>query len=167
MWRRWNMRKLVKGAGLSVCFIAYLFLVAPLCLGDELIAPTRTLQYTGKTVGKLTIVSEPPDLDVFLDGSNIGKTPIWLIEVKPGLHRVRVKASEKDFFVEAGTTLQVSLFKGSFVSVTKKDVEVEKQPGPTEKRRAETRKTAEHPKEPPDRDLTHWDLFINRTLKHF
>jgi hypothetical protein len=85
--------------------------------GEDLIPPTRSLEGRVETLGRLTVVSEPPDLEVFLDGSEIGQTPVWHKEVKPGFHKLRVRDSERDIFVEPGKTTTVSYFKGSFIDV--------------------------------------------------
>ena len=60
------------------------------------------------------MVSEPSDLDAFLGGSEIGKTPAWSKEVKLGIHTLRVKHAETDIYVHPGKTFKVGLFKGTF-----------------------------------------------------
>ncbi|MBX2991004.1 MAG: PEGA domain-containing protein [Bacteroidetes bacterium] len=40
--------------------------------------------------GTLTITSDPPEADVIIDGSNIGKTPIAGLRMKPGIILLRV-----------------------------------------------------------------------------
>jgi len=110
----------------ALCLLLFFF-GGVIGFAEELIPPSRTLQNAKEAYGKLTVASEPPGLEVFLDGSKIGQTPIWLKQVKPGPHKLRVKQAETDIFVKPDKTLQISLFKGSFVI---KEVELEKEPGP-------------------------------------
>ena len=115
-----------KQAGLLVLLLSFLFLVAPVCLGGELIAPTRTLRGAKEPPGRVSVFSEPVGLDAFLDGSKIGKTPVWLKSVEPGLHVLKVKDSETEIHVLPGKTLQVTLFKGSFIKTVKEKEKVDK-----------------------------------------
>jgi hypothetical protein len=129
------MRKVLNIIALfAYCLLLY-SLTASTSLAEELIPPSRTLQDAKEAYGKLTVVSEPPGLNVFLDGSKIGQTPIWLRKVKPGPHKLRVKHSETDIHVEANTTLQISFFKGSFTAKAEK--EEKKQASPEKERPAE------------------------------
>ena len=81
------MRKYLKYIGLlAICTFGVTLAFA----AEELIAPTRTLEGRVQFPGRLSVVSEPPELEVFLDGSSIGKTPIWLKEVKVGSHALRI-----------------------------------------------------------------------------
>jgi len=124
------MRKVLNIIALfAYCLLLY-SLTASTSLAEELIPPSRTLQDAKEAYGKLTVVSEPSGLEVFLDGSRIGQTPIWLKQVKQGPHKLRVKQLETDIFVKPGKILQISLFKGSFVI---KEVELEKEPSPEKK----------------------------------
>ncbi len=161
------MRMFSKSMVLLACFLSFLFLATPFCLGGELIAPTRTLRGTQEAPGKLTVVSEPPGLDAFLDGSNIGETPVWLTDVKPGMHTLKVKDSETQIHVQPGKTLQVSLFKGSFIRAVKEEKKVEKQPAPEEEKLTERGKAVQPPKEERERDLTPWERYINKSSPHF
>ena len=160
------MRALAKGiACFSLCF---LFLcLAPLSgSGDELIPPTRTLQEPEKTWGGLTVFSEPPQLDVYLDEKKVGQTPVSLKHVQAGFHKLRVEHSETDIYLEPGGTVQLSLYKGSFINLPKEKEEGEKETGVEGERPAEARKAVEAPKER-DTDLTPWEKFTNGTLRHF
>ena len=157
------------GKLISLCFflLSYLSFTGPLCLGGELIQPTRTLQDKGKTTGKLTIVSEPSNLDVFLDGSNIGKTPVWSQEVNSGLHSLRVKNAKSDIYVEEGKTLKVSLFKGSFITVLEEEKKLEEKYEAKQKKVEKERKTSE-PSEPREKKgLSDWDRFISGSSPTF
>jgi hypothetical protein len=89
-----------------VSFAIILLGAAALCYGGELIEPTRTLQDAGERWGKLIVFSEPPEVDVFLDGSKVGQTPLWLEKVKEGTHKLQIKDREKEIYVKEG------LFKG-------------------------------------------------------
>lgn len=126
--------------------------------GEDLIPPTRTLEGPVILPGKLTVVSEPPELKVFLDGSEIGQTPIWLKEVKPGLHTLRVHESKTDVFVDPGKTVTLSFFKGSFIDVPP---EQEEQPAPQETKPPEARKrTRPRKEEATGNALTRWEWYL-------
>jgi hypothetical protein len=125
----WN--KILRKVLIGIVFFAHCLLLllsaTPISLGEELIPPSRTLQDVKEAYGKLTVASEPSGLEVFLDGSKIGLTPVWLKQVKPGPHKLRVRQAETDIFVKSGKILQISLFKGSFVMT---EVELGKESGP-------------------------------------
>ena len=115
---------------ISLSAVFVLCLGMPLGLaGEDLIAPTRTLEGREELPGRLTVVSEPPGLKVFLDGAEIGETPVWLNEVKPGSHTLRVRRSETEVFVEPGKTVTLSYFKRSFIDVPE-EKEAAKKPTP-------------------------------------
>jgi len=144
---------------LSALFV--LFLRIPLGLaGEDLIAPTRTLEGREELPGRLTVVSEPPGLKVFLDGAEIGETPVWLNEVKPGSHTLRVQDSKRDVYVEPGKTVTLSYFKGSFIDVPEKK-KVAREPAPETEKVTEGRKRVKPREEESQRDLTLWDRFMN------
>jgi hypothetical protein len=141
----------------------------PLCFGQEdLIPPTRGLQSAKAPPGRLTIVSEPPGFEVILDGSTIGKTPIWHRPVEPGSHTLTIEKAETDAYVESGQTTRISFFKGSFITASEqKEVEkepaVEKQPAPLKA----GRETPLAPAEGGTEDLTPWERFLNRSSPNF
>jgi hypothetical protein len=145
-----------------------LIFVVRVCMAGELLAPTRGLQDAGKEWGNLTVLSEPPGLEVFLDGSKVGHTPLWQEKIDPGFHKLRVKDSETDLIIKEGKTLRMGLFKGSFITLpekkrgilldksskkTSKTVELEKKQKP-----AESQKRG---------DLTLWEKYIDGSLPHF
>jgi hypothetical protein len=83
----------------------------------ELIEPTRNLGGETEAMSRLTVLSEPPGLKVVLDGNSLGKTPAFLVEVKPGLHVLKVQDAETEIFLEPGKVLKISLFKDEFVQI--------------------------------------------------
>ena len=86
------MKKLTNITIVFVFGFAFLLVYSP-AWSSELIKPTRALDSTGEKLGKLSVFSEPPGLEVALEGTLIGKTPIFVDEVKPGSHRLKVKNS--------------------------------------------------------------------------
>jgi len=138
-----------------------------LCDGGELIEPTRTLEDAGARWGKLVVFSEPPEFDVFLDGSNIGKTPVWLEKVREGTHKLQIKDLEKEICVKEGKTLKVGLFKGRFITGIEEEKKVGIETGADKKAPAAKVETAEFPEKQKEADLSRWEKFINGTLKHF
>ena len=59
------MRAYSKQMSFLASFLASVFFLAPFCFAGELIAPSRSLQGSGQTVGRLAVASEPPGLDAF------------------------------------------------------------------------------------------------------
>ena len=124
------------------CF-AFLLVYSP-AWSSELIKPTRALDSTGEKPGKLSVFSEPSGLEVRLESTIIGKTPLFLDEVDPGSHRLRVKDSETDISIEPGKTLQISLYKDKFILIPATGKESPKQP-----ETAEANLTKSKPAPPP------------------
>ena len=54
-------------------FVYVSLMIQSLFVFDELIEPSRTLDNQQKPMGQLSVFSETPDLDVYLDDSKIGK----------------------------------------------------------------------------------------------
>jgi len=121
-------------------FFAFLFVAATFAAGGELIQPTRTLKSSEKAPGTLSVFSEPPGLDVFLNQSKIGKTPILSMEVTPGAYSLKVKDVETKIHVIPGKSLRLSLFKGSFIQLSepKKKTVQKPETETTEKKPAES-----------------------------
>ena len=133
------------------------FVMATAAVGGELIQPTRTLQ-SAESAGNLSVFSEPPGLEVFLDQSNIGKTPIHAVEVTPGTHNLRVKDTERKIHVIPGKPLRLSWFKGRFIEVKEAKEEVIEKPVKevVEKKPAEP--TEEKKGYEPKYDPAYWPL---------
>jgi len=94
---------------------------------SDLIEPTRTLDGMGHNAGKLSVFSEPPGLNVKMDGTLIGETPVELRAVEPGIHVIQVKASEIEIYIKPGKSAQLSWFKGSFIEIPVELEEARKQ----------------------------------------
>jgi hypothetical protein len=149
--------------------LLFLSLEGPVSAGDKgLIPPSRTPEATEQTPGRLTVVSEPPGLEVLLDSSGIGQTPIWQKQVDPGSHTLWITQVETTIYVEPGKTTRISFFKGSFITAPEEE-EAEKMPGRAqeeealrEDRGATLPSEAERPE-----DLTPWERFLNRTSPNF
>jgi hypothetical protein len=135
-----------RSAGFIGCLVfGCAFIVFPCGLtAAERIAPTRTLQGEKEQPGKLAVFSEPPGLEVTLNGAGLGKTPLSLDGVMPGTHRLRVKNSETDITIEPGKTLQISLYKDKFILIPK-TAKTPPQPPET----VETNRTGSGPPPPP------------------
>jgi hypothetical protein len=86
----------------------------------QLIEPTQTLNQGRELTAKLTVLSEPPGLQIMLDGTAIGTTPFFGIEVNAGTHLLEIETRKTSIKIEAGKNLQVALFKGSFIEVPQK-----------------------------------------------
>ena len=80
-------------------FVSVFLMIQSLSVFAELIEPSRTLKGQQKPMGRLSVFSEPPELNVLLDGINIGETPIISKEVASGVHILRVKDTEKEITI--------------------------------------------------------------------
>lgn len=125
---------------ISLCILLVFLLVAIPSNSSELIEPTRTLQSPGVTIGKISVYSEPDGLDVFLDDSKIGETPIVSLAIEPGSYNLKVNDSKKEIFIMPGKSLRISLFKGNFIEIPGEEREM---PQKLEKNITEKRKTIE------------------------
>ncbi len=151
-----------------IAFAVFVYALAyPLSPTAELIEPTRTLQGTSNAPGNLTILSEPPELVATLDDNHIGKTPIFLKNVKSGIHRLRIQKSETEIYVAPGGTLQISLFKGEFIKLPVAEKEPVKRQVLKEKKVNETQTIQQTPHEEQKNPLTPWERFVNGSLNHF
>ena len=123
----------------------FLFLLTNnLAFASDLIEPTRTLSGMRHKVGKLSVFSEPPNLEVKMDGTVIGETPVELQAVEPGFHVIQVKGSEIDIYVKPEKPVKLSWFKGSFVEIPAEAKEY-RQPPLEQKKESPRIKTPEQP----------------------
>ncbi|MGD8524260.1 MAG: PEGA domain-containing protein [Desulfobacterales bacterium] len=102
----------------------------------ELIAPTRSLEGAIDEKATLSVSSEPPGLNVTLDGTVIGETPVIEKEIEPGSHVVRIGDSETQIYARTGKPIQLSWFKGTFIEmpIKKADSRQQLQPEVVEKK---------------------------------
>jgi len=84
-------------------------------LQAQLIEPTRSLESASANAGTLMISSQPPGLEVQVDGHIIGKTPIFSSTFSSGVHLLRIENFETEIHLLAGKTTAVAWFKGSFI----------------------------------------------------
>jgi len=84
-----------------------------------------------------------------------------------GTYQLRVKDSETTIFVEPGSTLRISLFKGEFINIPAKKAEPVVQQPSEEKKVGETRITGQTPREAQENELSPWDRFVNKSSNHF
>lgn len=160
------MRNIAKVRVLMVTLTTMLLMAGSQSFGDELIDPTRTPGDPEKTWGGLTVFSEPPQLDVELDGKKVGTTPLRLRQVETGLHKLKIKEIEKDVHVKEGKIVRIGLFKGTFVAFS--EVEQEKPASePLEGVRSRLRSLPQPEPEADLEGLTLWERFVNGSLKHF
>ena len=150
-------------AGLFLCVLV---LTLSVCFAGELIEPSRTLQEAGRTWGSLTIFSEPPQLEVYLDREKVGQTPLWLRKVETGLHTIKVAHAETSVRVEKDERIKVGFFKGSFVISSEPTKEKPKVVQQLE-RQTVAPPRGQSEEEEKRKDLTLWEKYVNGTLKHF
>jgi len=97
-------------------------------MAKELIAPTRSKKGTVEQSGKLSVFSEPPGIEVLLDGTKIGLTPVIAKEIAPGTHVLKIQDKEAEIYISPGKALQYSWFKGSFREIPVKEEKDRKAP---------------------------------------
>ncbi|MGD2097861.1 MAG: PEGA domain-containing protein [Desulfobacterales bacterium] len=154
-----------------------LFAIFLICLPlshAELIEPTQRLDGEQKQTGRLTVLSEPPGLEIVLDGNNLGKTPAFLMEVDEGIHTLQVKNSKIEIYIKPGKTLKLSYHKEKFIFIPVAEKEIKKQPGPDEKNEM----SKARPKQPKDpiqlrneknrqQAIDRFNNFLKGTQDHF
>jgi hypothetical protein len=86
-------------------------------LNAELIEPTRTLQGTLHQPGLLSVYSEPPGLDVWVDGKSTGKTPLISFQLPAGEHLLRLGDTELKISIAPEKAAAYSWFKGTLIEV--------------------------------------------------
>jgi hypothetical protein len=103
-------------------------------LQAQLIEPTRSLEGAPDGAGLLNVLSEPPGIEVRVDGKVIGKTPIFSARFPAGVHALRIRDSETDIQLVAGKAFAISWFKGAFIEIpatVKPPAEIAKEPQPS------------------------------------
>lgn len=128
-------------------FVSVFFIMQPLSVFAELIEPSRTLESQQKPTGRLSVFSEPPGLDVFLDGINIGKTPVISREMASGTYVLRVKETEEEIVIQPEKSLEMSFFKNSLITIPEKKVEIPEKTKPEEQPTIQEKKPEDSKKE--------------------
>ena len=141
---------------LLLVFPVFLLVVVTFSIGAELIEPSRTLKGQQKPMGRLSVFSEPPELDVFLDGIKIGKTPVIAKQVTPGTHVLRIKETEKEIVILPEKSLQMSLYKDSLIEIPEKKIEVPTPPEPKEQPKIPEKKPEDSKKDKKQHDPFYW-----------
>ncbi|MBW2576385.1 MAG: PEGA domain-containing protein [Deltaproteobacteria bacterium] len=103
-------------------------------------------------MGRLSVFSDPPELDVLLDGVEIGKTPVISKEVASGVHILRVKDTEKEITILSGKSLQLSLYKDFLIEIPEKKAEVPTPPEPKEQPKIPEKKSEDSKKDKKQHD---------------
>ena len=99
----------------------------------QLIEPTRSLQDAAEEKGLLKVLSEPPGIEVHVDGRLIGETPIFSARLPAGAHVLRIQDAEIDICLAPGKATTISWFKGRFIAIPempKSPPEMAKEPQP-------------------------------------
>ena len=164
--RKWKMKTTLSLGTIAGLFLCVLVLTLSVCFAGDPIEPTRTLQEAGKTWGGLTIFSEPPQLDVYLDGEKVGQTPLWLRKVETGLHTIKIGPAETRVRIEKDKKLKVGFLKGSFVTSSEPAKETPKVSQPLDQQAVAPPQEQTGGDERTE-DLTSWEKFVNGSLKHF
>jgi hypothetical protein len=105
---------------INVVTLLALLLTAILSLSEaaaDLIGPTRTLDGQSQPTSRLSVFSEPPEIEVLLDGTSVSTTPMINMQVEPGPHQLQVANSKVRFYITPGQSLRISYFKGKFITL--------------------------------------------------
>ena len=129
----------------------FILLCGPLPALSELIEPTRTLKGNEKHTGHLSVFSEPPKMNVYLDGQKIGITPVVSHAVSPGKHLLHVGKVEKEFYILSGESQRYSIHKGRLIQIPVKKKQLLQTREQDEKPRVEEEKPENDSKD--DEDL--------------
>jgi hypothetical protein len=129
-------------------------LLSTRALHAQLIEATRSLEGTQEGEGSLNVLSEPPGLEVQLDGQVIGKTPVFSIKVLAGAHVLRIRDFETEIQIAVGKKVSMSWFKGTFIQIPEKaepsaETPREALPQPASPRADEDRDTRQDAKKDP------------------
>jgi hypothetical protein len=147
-------------------FFVFLFVPATHAAGGELIQPTRTLKSAENLPGELSVFSEPAGLDVFLNHSKIGKSPILSMKVTPGTYSLKVGDAETQILVMPGKPLRLSLFKGTFIELEAKKKETIHKPETETGGKKPAESAREQQKEyQPQYEPGYWPLKPNGPIK--
>ncbi len=92
----------------------------------ELVQPTRTLEGGEIQTGHLSVFSEPPKMDIYLDGKKIGITPVFSHVVSSGRHFLQVGEAEKELYILSGKSQQFSIYKGRLIQIPAKPKQPQK-----------------------------------------
>ena len=138
----------------------------------ELIEPSRSLKSASGGPGQLTIFSEPPGMEVKLDGTSVGSAPIRIKTLNPGVHRLQVGESATEITIESDQTLHISLFRNRFIQfqVTENQrapASAAGGPSKTERRIPETSSQQIRVKEENRKAWERWMQFVDGRSKHF
>ena len=140
----------------ALTFGVVLLLAASYAWSSELIAPTRSLSGSIDEKATLSVSSEPPGLNVTLDGNVIGETPVIEKEIEPGSHVVRIGDSETQFYASSGKVIKLSWFKGTFIEMPLKKADDRQQPQPEVVTRKPKSKTEAPRQKPGKYDPVYW-----------
>ncbi len=127
-------------------------------LSAQLIEPSRTLEGRQKRMARISMFSEPPELTVFLDGVDIGSTPVISKELTPGVHILRIKDTEKEMFFPPGKTLQLDFYKDSLIEIPETKAESTPQPESVEKTMPREKETDDFRKDREQYQPFYWPL---------
>ena len=134
-----------------------------------LIEPTRSLKATAEDPGQLTVFSEPPGLNIKLDGKLVGQTPMRINAVNPGAHQLQVGESVTEIYVEPGQPFHISLFKNKFIQfqVAKKEASEAGKTLTAETQAPQPPSGHLRAKEENRKAWERWMLFVNGSSNHF
>ena len=143
---------------LFLLFVWACLMTAPLSLSAQLITPSRTLEGEQKLMGRLSVFSEPPMLNVLLDGISIGNTPVISKQVIPGAHVLRIKDTEKEIMILPGKSIRLGFYKDSLIEIPEKKAEAPAQAKSGEKMTSKEKEISNYRKDREQYHPFYWPL---------
>ena len=136
-----------------------MFILPALLMAAGLIEPTRTIE-NGSVLqmGKLSVFSEPPEMEITLDGEKIGATPLIYKDVAPGSHILKIKDTETEINVKPGEPLRFSWVEGAFREIPIEEKEKPTQQKPEQETAKKGKKSQEREQKEIELQPLYWPL---------
>ena len=138
------MKRLIKIFLLLAFFHGFVILL-PIVSTADLIEPTRSLTEDSKKTGYLSVFSEPPEQEVWLDEEMIGLTPIVRHKTEAGSHVLKISDTKTKIYIVPDKKIQLGLLKGKLVVIPQKQEKKPKQTTAEQKTDKMEPKTDEQP----------------------
>jgi len=165
-----------KNSLIIVSIVALVVFSAPgFADAEDLIPPSRTLETAEQVPGEVSLFSEPPGLEVFINKESAGLTPARGISLNPGIHSLQIEKAELEFEIGSSQHVQFSFFNGQIIKipdpepppVIDKQAAAESMEKPAVEPRPQPAKAQSTRRQKSTSGLSSWDLFINGSSGHF
>ena len=107
---------------LLLAFVHGFVILLPINTTAELIEPTRSLDKDSEKIGTLSVFSEPPEQEVWLDKEMIGLTPIVEHRVDVGVYILKISDTETEIKIAPNQSLRLSIFKDKLLVIPESEL---------------------------------------------